>query len=261
MGCRKRSDAAAVRLAVLVQVVAGGAGCFAHSQPDQVDARSPEEVTAVAAAPTASDDELARSYLDTAADLRARGAEALTGSLNFGVLRRGYVHALAAHPDLAVPERLRRRLADAISGDNPGQVLRAAHAILEHDVTDTRAHVISALVLEQTGRAAAAHFHRAVAAGLFGSMKISGDGRAPASAYVVYQLKEEFELLRVLGLAPIRQRSLADGGRLYDQLRASDLNDPAAPCLTLYFDISELPGDERLLVVAPPPPFRSHLEI
>jgi hypothetical protein len=237
-------------MAILMAVVAGGGGCFAHGKPDQVGAPLAEETAAIAAGPTPGDDELARRYLDTAADLRARGAEALTASFDFATLRRGYVHALVAHPDLAVPERLRRRLADAIDGDVPADVLRAAHAILDHDVTDTRAHVVSALLLEQTGRAAAAHFHRVVAAGLFASMKISGDGRAPASAYVVYQLKEEFELLRVLALAPIRQRSVADGGRLYDQLRASDVNDPAAPCVTLYFDISELAGNDRGLVAS-----------
>ena len=253
MRCRTRSDAAAARMVVLLTAaVASGAGCFAHSAPDQVGARSADESAAVAAGPIAGDDELARRYLDTAADLRARGAEALTASLDFGILRRGYVHALAAHPDLAVPEQLRRRLGDAIDDNNPAEVLRAAHAILEHDFTDTRAHVVGALVLEQTGRAASAHFHRVIAAGLFASMKLSGDGLAPASAYVVYQLKEEFELLRVLALAPIRQRSVADGARLYDQLRASDVNDPAAPCVTLYFDISELPGSERLLAASDP---------
>ena len=61
-----------------------------------------------------------------------------------------------------------------------------------------------------------------------------GDGRSPETAYKVGSVREEYEIVRALGLA-VKSQSLIGGKKPYDMLEVVDAR---GNVLRLWFDIS-----------------------
>ena len=81
-----------------------------------------------------------------------------------------------------------------------------------------------------------AKFHHYVYDGLVQSILKSGDGKSPASAYVVISTDEEYAVLRALGIRSTQQALMGEKGEKID--RISGVNEKSNETVTLYFNVT-----------------------
>jgi hypothetical protein len=100
-----------------------------------------------------------------------------------------------------------------------GHLERARQAIegfLERDYLDADVHRLAASAYDKLGDRPRATFHREFAHGLFDSVFRSGDGQSRETAFIVINVREEYLVLRALGLRYTVQRLDTQTGHLYD---------------------------------------------
>src|SRR5262249_6041170 len=108
-------------------------------------------------------------------------------------------------------ERPLHRLPEAARHQDVKDVLAASRPWLEQCPVDIDAHLIRAVALKQLGRVAESDHHIQWVRGLVDSILTSGDGRTPQTAFVVISVAEEYSILRVLKVRPIRHAMLSGG--------------------------------------------------
>ena len=86
-----------------------------------------------------------------------------------------------------------------------------------------------------------ADFHRAVAQGLIDSIIHAGDGQSAESAWTVYRVKEEYEVLKAKNARFTSQSRINVGARTLDLL---DAERDDGEKLHVYFDITELTAEQ-----------------
>jgi hypothetical protein len=80
-----------------------------------------------------------------------------------------------------------------------------------------------------------AEFHRTVFRGLVSSIRNSGDGKSPETAWVVINVHEEYVILRILGFTPGEQSLLHNNGHSYDVMKVKNAKDGTGQ--TFYFNV------------------------
>jgi len=113
--------------------------------------------------------------------------------------------------DTCERERPLHRLAEAVRQHDWKDVLAASGPWLEQCPVDIDAHLIRAVALKDLGRVAESDHHVNWVRGLVESILTSGDGRTPQTAFVVISVAEEYSILRVLKVRPIRHAMLSGG--------------------------------------------------
>jgi hypothetical protein len=220
------------------------AGCATASRgpspaPAPVVAAAPVTPAPPAAAvvtepePTAPPDPDLVYYLQTAPDLRAQDGGKL-GSVDFRRLRRG---SMLNHGGTTGDERIERRLDEAIASRDEKAILDATAAVLEDDAAHIRAHVVRDNLLRKHGKPRDAEFHRAMVTGLLSSIFASGDGKSTRTAFHVFHVREEYDLLRLIQAEVVSQSLDTQGGVAYDVVRVKR---PDGHVAEMYFDVSEL---------------------
>lgn len=154
--------------------------------------------------------------------------------------RRGRLYQEDA-PDGDGP--LQEQLTASFDSNDVRGILDATAAILLHDQADIRAHMLRAVALTRVGREFEARFHRSIAIALLASIAKTGDGRAFDSAWTVFRVKEEYEILKARGYIVEQQSLTTHNRRTFDvlQARAIKSNDVA----DWYFDVTELFAQRR----------------
>lgn len=114
------------------------------------------------------------------------------------------------------------------------QVIKNAEVVLESNHTDLDAHYYAFMACRELGDVKQAEFHRTVFKGLVDSILHSGDGKTPATAYIVVSVHEEYVVLSMLGLQPQGQALLQEKGHSYDVMKAKDKK--SGEPVTLYFN-------------------------
>jgi hypothetical protein len=187
------------------------------------------------AAPTARPD-----YAETDATYyRARAGALATESMDevtrtdFWRFRRGRLYVR----DATNIQELEERLADAARSDSAAGVVDASAELLASDQADINAHMLRARALRETDHVTEADFHRAVAKALIDSIIHAGSGQSSDSAWTVYRVKEEYEVLKAKQARFISQSRINVGDRSFDLLDA-ERNDGEK--LHIYFDVTEL---------------------
>jgi hypothetical protein len=123
-------------------------------------------------------------------------------------------------------------------GDS-GKALAVAQQILAASYLDLESHSAAAKVAEERGDKAAAAHHQYVMNGILDSILKSGDGKTPATAYVVITVSEEYALMARLGLRVAQQHLLNDdSGHSYDLLEA--VNPETRTAQEVYFNIDAI---------------------
>ena len=102
--------------------------------------------------------------------------------------------------------------------------------------------MLRAIALRKLKRPLEADFHRAVSIGLLESVVREGDGRSPVTAWTAFRVKEEYEVVKVKGFVPQKQKLTSKEGRFYDVLDARRDDDGEAT--RFYFDVTELYAEE-----------------
>ena len=220
-------------------VVSLGLGC-AGGGPAPA-ATSPSGPAALSAPPKGEDD--AAYYHQARALLAAKDGARLKG-LDFRRVRRGSMLVNFAEGPNKDGD-LDRTLNAAITGGDPQRLLTTARELLDKDIAYVRAHGAVATILHQQGQAAEGDMHIGFANGMLDSILKSGDGRTPASAFVVFHVREEYDVARLLRAQVLRQTLRQEGARSFDMLTVRQLpktgDGPAeGPERELYFDITEL---------------------
>jgi hypothetical protein len=231
-----------VLVTTLAAVVASGcASGAAASKP----APPPATVsTTGGAAVTATDGAADAAYYRERAAALAKESPDELARTDFGRFRRGRLYAADAM-DSKAAQSLEAELTAALDrGDFPA-VVDLTSQVLASDEADIRAHMLRAVALGKLQRPAEADFHRGVAVGMIKSIMRTGDGRAVSSAWTVFRVKEEYEIIKVLGCAVVSQSLTSDGARQLDVLEARRPRDGAT--IRVYFDITELMAEETKL--------------
>jgi hypothetical protein len=155
-------------------------------------------------------------------------------ALDLARLRRGYFDAVHEGSAKAPDSDLESQLGSAFGTADWALVIRTADAVLAADVTRIRAHMLKAIAQERLDQDAT--YDRALGLALAQSILASGDGRSPETAFHVFFVHEEYDVLGVLRLRPGSQSLTQKDGRHLDLLTATD--DAGNP-VELYFDITE----------------------
>jgi hypothetical protein len=156
---------------------------------------------------------------------------------DFARLRRGRLYLTEGLRDRETAN-LERRLSTAFGvGDGP-QVLDVTGQILARNQADIHAHMLRSIILRKTGQTSEADAQHEIAIGLIESIIRGGDGLGFASAYTVFDVSEEYEVLKVEGCLPRSQGLASLGNRAFDVLRARKFAD-GTPC-DFYFDVTEM---------------------
>jgi len=175
-------------------------------------------------------------YRARAGALATEAADEIAGT-DFWRFRRGRLYV----PDASNIQELEERLADAARSDSAAGVVDASAALLASDQADINAHTLRSNALRKTDHVAEADFHRAVAQGLIDSIIHAGDGQNAQSAWTVYRVKEEYEVLKAKHARFVSQSRINVGSRTFDLL---DAERDDGEKLHVYFDITELMAEQ-----------------
>lgn len=191
--------------------------------------------------PMTDSDSDAAYYQGRAVALATEGLDEIRRT-DFARFRRGRLYVSGGAS--ADEERsLGDKLTAAFDGNDSAALLDITEKILANDQADIRAHMLRGITLRKVNRSAEGNFHRAVAIGLIDSIVHGGDGRGVRSAWTVYRVKEEYEILKVLGCTLQSQALRHVGNRYYDVLEGSRVD--GGGTLQVYFDVTELFGMEQ----------------
>lgn len=166
---------------------------------------------------------LAAGSLATAADsnyeellARAKRGDA---SLDFGALRLAFAESAQYHPyDNAATPFKQAMLRAMREPPDCAVVLDDAGKVIDLVFIDIDAHRAEDLCYRRRGDTASADFHRAIALGLLRSILRSGDGKGPATAYIVIAIDEEYSLLDALGDIAGDQTLVKENDHQYDRI-------------------------------------------
>ena len=229
---------------IIALVVATVAGCAPGPQEGR-NARSPAE--------TAATDEVDKAKLRAGAEADAayyrERAQALSteaadeiGRTDFTRFRRGALYAIGFRDSKSV-KSLQTDLSAATERDDFPAALEITGKILASDQADIRSHLLRAVALDKLQRQAEVPFHLQVAGRMFKSIVQTGDGRGIKTAWTVYRVKEEYDLVRFLGFGVESQALDGVGKRSFDILTIREAKDK--PAARVYFDVTELFAEEQ----------------
>lgn len=167
----------------------------------------------------------------------ATGASTEIARTDFVRLRRGRLYLTGGLPDREIPE-LQRRLGAAFREGNGPAVLDVTAQLIERNQADIRAHMLRAITLRQAGNESESRRHHDLAIALLESILSGGDGLGFASSWTVFDVSEEYEVLKAKGCVPGAQALVSHEERQFDVLHARNAQS-GSPCEAT-FDITEL---------------------
>src|SRR4051812_7870887 len=199
---------------VLLMVAAGlsTAGCAGDppgARPGAAHPSAPPQAaprpatTAAAGGPTLSAAEATAevAYYRERSVALAAGTSTELARTDFVRLRRGRLYLTEGLPDREISD-LRRRLTDAFGAGNGPAILDLTAQLLGRNEADIRAHMLRAISARQAGDESEARTHHDLAIALLESIMQGGDGQGIASAWTVYNVSEEYEVLKAKGCVP-----------------------------------------------------------
>ncbi len=131
------------------------------------------------------------------------------------------------------------KIGDLLDKKEWEEAVELCDAFLEKEYIDMDLHILCAMALKELGRVEQELFHRYVFGRLFASIRHSGDGKSPESAYVVVRLREEYMILGTLkGLLPVSQSLITSGSHQYDRFEL--LHQEKGTSEQVYFNIDIL---------------------
>jgi len=154
-------------------------------------------------------------------------------TIDFQALRYAYAETAQYHPygnGGAAPDAFK-----ALQAGDLDKALAEANEILATNYVSIDAHFVCAAVYNRRGDAVKAAFHKAIFQGLRDSIARSGDGKSPASAYVVISVDEEYAFLGIAGLRVTMQSLLHSDSGPVDAMSVLDAQQNAQ---TVHFNIS-----------------------
>ena len=131
---------------------------------------------------------------------RYQGFDARLGLEDYQHLYYGYVFDEKYDPVNTVLTRREQVFRDQFGAKRYRAALQTARVLLAADPLNLKYNFLAGVCSEQLRDSAAARRFRARWAGLASAIRASGDGRSPATAYVVVRVPDEYQMLKALGL-------------------------------------------------------------
>src|SRR5262245_20056642 len=159
-------------------------------------------------------------------------------AIDYQALRFARAGLPGYNPYAALADPAKGDMFRAVMAGDLDRVSALANQILERDYTDIDAHAALAGVFQRRGMRDQAASEQAVGEGLLASIRNSGDGMTPETAYVVIGIAEEYSVLGASGVQVARQSLLQTDRGPVDAL---EVVDPAnGQRRTVYFNVSRL---------------------
>lgn len=158
------------------------------------------------------------------------------GPIEIDFTKFRYSYFLAEQKDnaLTVDNSLEKKLGEAFSSENWEEVIKVADSILDHNFTRTRAHVLKSFAYRKLG--IESELNTWMLGGLIESIVSSGDGKSFETAFHVFRVEEEYDLLKYLQLFPVSQSLVEHNGDMFDCIECKNSNDQK---FEVYFKITE----------------------
>jgi hypothetical protein len=141
-------------------------------------------------------------------------------SVDFQELRLAYTETSSYSPYGGSDDR--GPMFQALKAREFDKALQSAEKILASNYLDSSGHFGCFVAHRELGHADKAAYHRFVFDGLLNSIKNSGDGKTPETAFVVISTDEEYVLFNSLGLRATGQALINEKGHSYDKMTAVD---------------------------------------
>ncbi len=185
--------------------------------------------TPVAAPPAARPPDAGAAY-----DALLDRARLRPPDVDFGALRLAYARSERYRPYSRYPDE-EPAMKQALDARDWRAVLEIAESALARNYVRARPHFWAMTASGNLGRAADAAHHRAVMEGLLRSIAASGDGRTPATAMIVIDVQEEYDVMTFLNVTSRGQGLVREAGRVLDR---HDVEARDGARSILYFDVS-----------------------
>lgn len=162
-------------------------------------------------------------------------------NVNFEALREAYTQTpgYAPYSSPIAAQELRAAL-EAKEWARAGYI---AAELLDRDFLQLDLHGALAQVFEQAGRTERADWHRAFIAGMINAIMNSGHGLTYDRAFRVVHVREEYEILNILGVRVLERALVEHAGRRYDAFR---VNTKQGRPVTIHFDVEVMMGAIQL---------------
>jgi uncharacterized protein DUF4919 len=203
----------------------------------QTPARPPRNASAGGITLSPADATAEVAYYRERSIALAGGASTEIARTDFARMRRGRLYLTEGLPDREI-EELRRRLTDAFGAGNRAAILDLTAQLIERNQADIRAHMLRAVASRQAGNESEARTQHDLAIALLESIMAGGDGRGIDSSWTVFDVSEEYEVLKAKGCTPGPQALVSHEDRQFDVLHARNTSN-GSPCEAT-FDITEL---------------------
>ena len=142
-------------------------------------------------------------------------------TVDFKELRMVYTGTAKYNPYGGDREK-RKSMFEALNTEQFDKALADASAILDSNYLDLNAHFVALVSNRELGNANKAAYHRFVFTGLLDSIKNSGDGKTPETAFVVISTDEEYVLFNFMELRVQDQSLIKEKGHNFDRMTALD---------------------------------------
>lgn len=152
-------------------------------------------------------------------------------SVDFKELRFAFTETSKYSPYGGDREK-RKTMVGALNDKQYDKALAAANAILDSNYLDMMANFAAYVSNRELSNSERATYHRFVFDGLLNSIKNSGDGKTPETAFVVISTDEEYVLFNFLGLRVQSQSLEKVNGHSFDKMTALD---PKTDKTTVYY--------------------------
>lgn len=178
-----------------------------------------------------------KQYQELVLQLSKSSADKIS-TFPFYDLRRAFFDARIAETDSNL-ENLQKAFDEAIRSGDAQKTVTAAEALLEHNYTSSRTHVMLSFLYGNEGKMEKSKFHSLVSEGLFRSIVAKGDGKSPETAWTVFAVSEEYDTLKKLGrFGKVSQSAFSQKDRHYDKL--DSLDPKTGDKKVYYFDVTNL---------------------
>ena len=172
-------------------------------------------------------------YYDSVKDLK-NNYKGGPVDIDFTKLRYGYFLAEQKNNALYVDNSLEKKLGEVFANQNWEEVIKTADKILACNFTRIRAHVLKSFAYHKLGKES--ELNTWMLGGLMESIVSSGDGKSFDTAFHVYRVEEEYDVLKYLQLYPSGQSLLEHNGDMFDYLECKNSDNEQ---FGVYFNITE----------------------
>jgi len=151
---------------------------------------------------------------------------------NLGELRLDFA-ATSEYTADTDADLLREMLTSLNKRDFAAAIASAEKALKDYYV-DIDAHQVLYVAYRETNDSDKAKFHQDIVNALLDALLSSGDGKSEATAYTVISTREEYIVMQVKGLKPLKQSIVTEQHHQYDTMEAENQKGEKQ---TLYFNI------------------------